>query len=154
MIKGKKYGRLTVLRKEFEENAASSTKWVCLCDCGKELLVKYASLIGNNTKSCGCLKMDMLIKRSIKHNKSNTPIWTCYKNMRSRCLNPKHKHYNYYGGRGITICARWMEPDGKGFLNFLEDMGDQPTGLELDRIDVNADSQKKTVVGQTAGFKL
>ena len=35
------------------------------------------------------------------------------------------------------MCDKWLEPDGKGFLNFIEDMGSCPPGFELDRIDVN-----------------
>jgi hypothetical protein len=38
--------------------------------------------------------------------------------------------------RGITVCDRWMEPNGWGFVNFCQDMGPRP-GLEysIDRID-------------------
>jgi hypothetical protein len=50
--------------------------------------------------------------------------------MKTRCLNPKATGYSYYGGRGITICERWLT-----FANFLEDMGVRPEGLTLDRID-------------------
>ena len=50
--------------------------------------------------------------------------------MRDRCFNPKHPWFHRYGGRGIGICARWSE-----FKNFLADMGEAPTGLQLDRID-------------------
>ena len=52
--------------------------------------------------------------------------------MKARCLNPKHHAYRYYGGRGITVCQRWLT-----FPNFLLDMGTRPEGLTLDRIDVN-----------------
>ena len=54
-------------------------------------------------------------------------IWTC---MRNRCRNGKGQDYKYYGGRGIAICPRWDE-----FLNFLEDMGDPPPGMTLERKD-------------------
>lgn len=50
--------------------------------------------------------------------------------MRARCLNPNASDYGYYGGRGITICARWDR-----FENFLEDLGERPPGKTLERID-------------------
>ncbi|HZL17749.1 MAG TPA: hypothetical protein VFG23_08390 [Polyangia bacterium] len=55
--------------------------------------------------------------------------------MRQRCLNPKDHAWPHYGGRGITVCERWLGPDG--FPNFLADMGDRPEGMSLDRIDVD-----------------
>jgi hypothetical protein len=60
--------------------------------------------------------------------------------MKDRCLNPKHQKYRYWGGRGITICDRWVNGDGvkSGFECFLGDMGPKPEPkdeYELDRID-------------------
>lgn len=55
--------------------------------------------------------------------------------MKSRCKNHKHKSYSCYGGRGISVCDRWLQ-----FDNFAEDM--LPTyvpGMTLDRIDVDGD---------------
>lgn len=57
--------------------------------------------------------------------------------MKTRCLNPKHIGYAYYGGRGISICDRWLGEDG--FENFLADMGERPAGTTLDRIDNDGD---------------
>lgn len=51
-------------------------------------------------------------------------------NMLQRCTNPKATQYSRYGGAGITVCAKWHDFDG-----FLEDMGERPEGLTLDRID-------------------
>ena len=59
--------------------------------------------------------------------------------MKQRCLDPKAKDWRHYGGRGIEICPRWLGRDG--FLNFLADMGERPTGFTLDRIDNNGDYQ-------------
>jgi hypothetical protein len=53
--------------------------------------------------------------------------------MKTRCYNPKFKGYKNWGGRGIKVCDRWLE----SFINFLEDMGDKPSGYSIDRIDVN-----------------
>ena len=52
--------------------------------------------------------------------------------MKRRCKNPKASDYEYYGGRGISICVRWLK-----FENFLEDMGDRPEGMTLDRKNTN-----------------
>lgn len=49
--------------------------------------------------------------------------------MKSRCLNKNNKSYSLYGGAGIKVCRRWLR-----FDNFLEDMGECPPGLELDRV--------------------
>lgn len=54
-------------------------------------------------------------------------VWT---EMKNRCLDTKGSHYHRYGGRGITICERWMT-----FANFLADMGERPKGYQLDRIN-------------------
>lgn len=55
--------------------------------------------------------------------------------MGERCFNSNFVHYKHYGGRGITVCARWR--GNRGFLNFLADMGERPEGHTIDRIDVN-----------------
>ena len=52
--------------------------------------------------------------------------------MVHRCHNPKRSDYKYYGGRGIRVCDRWRDYD-----NFLNDMGERPKGLTIDRINVN-----------------
>lgn len=52
--------------------------------------------------------------------------------MQRRCNNPGDAYYADYGGRGITVCARWGN-----FEAFLKDMGERPTGHTLDRIDVD-----------------
>lgn len=69
--------------------------------------------------------------------------------MKQRCYNPKHKFYKRYGGRGITVCDRWLGV--YGFRHFIEDMGEKPdhemtdNGMSkytLDRIDVNGNYTK------------
>ncbi|MCP8895309.1 hypothetical protein KYK29_10215 [Shinella daejeonensis] len=66
-----------------------------------------------------------------------TPEYQCWLDMKQRCLNPKTEHYARYGGRGITVCDRWVHGDGvtSGFECFLLDMGSRPKGMTIDRID-------------------
>jgi hypothetical protein len=52
--------------------------------------------------------------------------------MKMRCLNPRVPSYRSYGGRGITVCERWLK-----FKPFLEDMGERPAGTTIERIDLN-----------------
>lgn len=61
-----------------------------------------------------------------------TPTYRSWGGMKDRCLQRAHASFSYYGGRGITVCSRWMK-----FTNFLKDMGERPSGTTLDRIDTN-----------------
>lgn len=69
------------------------------------------------------------------------PLYDIYHDMRGRCLRPSHARFAAYGGRGITVCDRWLGPNG--FWNFVADMGPRPAGktptsralYSLDRID-------------------
>ena len=80
--------------------------------------------------------MEKKVHGNTKHghslNGKRSPIYYSWRCMKERCENPNNKDYNYYGGRGIKVCKRWMD-----FANFLEDMGEKPKGLTLDRIDNN-----------------
>lgn len=67
---------------------------------------------------------------SYKHGKTNTKTFRIWTGIITRCYNEKSTVYKYYGGRGIKVSDRWRD-----FLNFLEDMGERPPGLQIDRID-------------------
>jgi hypothetical protein len=110
------------------------------CECGTEFDVNYNAFKTGKTKSCGCL-----LKKSFGnafYSKGNTTegrkTYTTYTSMKSRCLNPNRHNYGDYGGRGIKVCDRWLEPEN-GYKNFLEDMGYRPEKMTLDRKDVNGD---------------
>jgi len=62
--------------------------------------------------------------------KSDHPLYSIWAGMKQRCYNPKHSAYKYYGGRGITVCKRWLG----SFDLFIEDMGDRPEGYTLERV--------------------
>lgn len=52
--------------------------------------------------------------------------------MIQRCTNPKAVSYPSYGGRGISVCARW-----RTFQNFVADMGLRPAGTSIERVNQN-----------------
>ena len=53
------------------------------------------------------------------------PEYNSWRAMKERCYYKKHPQYKDYGGRGITVCDRWLDRY-MGFYNFLEDMGKKP----------------------------
>jgi len=51
--------------------------------------------------------------------------------MKDRCSNENNRQYKRYGGRGISVCARWCD----SFQSFIADMGDRPENMTLDRVN-------------------
>jgi len=131
-LSGRRFGRLVVLR-SFRANGYS---WCdCRCDCGKTKTIRRSSLRSGYTTSCGCAASERIAAANRKHGdcvgKPSTE-WVTWHSMILRCRNPNHKSYPQYGGRGITVCQRWLE----SFPAFLEDMGRRPSAKHsLDRID-------------------
>ncbi len=68
----------------------------------------------------------------------NNPTWECWRKIKDRCSNPKNSQYHNYGGRGISYCEDW-----EIYENFVNDMGEKPEGLSIDRIDNNGDYCKE-----------
>lgn len=154
-LSGRRCGRLLVLHFVGAKN--THAMWQCKCDCGKLHIISAAHLTHrtNPTQSCGCLARETRHKNyqrgytpeaRAKGGRTRTrhggavratdrsPMCRLYKRwqgMLERCSNPKHTHYQLYGGRGITVCDRWLD-----FAVFAADMGTPPTeGLTLDRIN-------------------
>lgn len=77
---------------------------------------------------------------SFRHLKrSKHPLEATYAGMLRRCYNKNEKLYLRYGGRGIKVCERWRLPYGRGFANFVADMGAKPLGTSLDRMRNDGD---------------
>jgi hypothetical protein len=121
-ITGQRFGRLLTIRfVGVEDNQAA---WLFRCDCGTEKIITGGSVKSGGIQSCGCLKND----QRHKHGYYGTPTYYSWQAMKERCTKPNHPAYHRYGGRGISFCERWKE-----FVPFLEDMGERPDGLSLDR---------------------
>ena len=60
---GYKIGRLTL---EYPIKLKKVIHWVCLCDCGNRITVSVSSLNKGNTKSCGCLRKELIIEKNRK----------------------------------------------------------------------------------------
>lgn len=70
------------------------------------------------------------------HGLYKSPEYRAWYYMKDRCYNQNDKSYHRYGGRGITVCARWLY----SFNNFYEDMGTRPSlGAQLDREENKGD---------------
>lgn len=137
-ITGKKFGRLTAL-KRIGSNGSSAI-WLCKCECGNEKEVTLQHL-KQGTKSCGCLHKEILSKvwtkigkTSRKHGDFGTKLYGVWAAMKRRILNKNSNYYSEYGGRGISICKEWLEY--LPFKDWAINNGYQD-GLTLDRIDVN-----------------
>ena len=84
----------------------------------------------------------------VKHGMTNTPEYRAWQEMIQRCYNPNGNRYHRYGGRGITVCARWLE----SFENFYKDMGDRPSiRHSLDRKDNDLGYYKENCRWATPG---
>jgi len=129
---GQRFGRLAVL--EFAgKDKYQHSRWKCLCDCGMEKVVDTQDLKNGRTKSCGCILKSGEPQRKHGHSWPSSPTYRCWKAMKARCLNPSWVNFKNYGGRGISVCNRWLK-----FENFLADMGEKPAGLTIERIDNDA----------------
>lgn len=119
-ITGQKFNRLTAIKH------IEGSFWLFKCDCGNEKIANKSEVKRGNIKSCGCY-----FKSKRKY---SDKIIRTLSGMKQRCYNTTNHNYPKYGGRGITICNRWLE----SYQNFFEDMGEPPTPQHtIDRIDNN-----------------
>lgn len=134
-----KFGRLRIVNeaKPLIYNKIKNRRFLCKCDCGNEKIIQLSSLRGGLTKSCGCLSSELTTLKNTRHNLSKHPLYKVWKTMKHRCLNPNAEHFARYGGRGISVCAEWLN-DFQNFYNWAVANGYQK-GLQLDRIDNDGD---------------
>lgn len=127
------FGRLTTQGPRFLVPVGSqgryAAKQVCKCSCSEDaLLVVFTDCLrSGNTSSCGCFQIQQTKKAKTSHGRSCSGVYRILHGIYERTSNPNNPNYPNYGGRGISMCSRWREPNGQGFLNFRTDMGERPS---------------------------
>jgi AP2 domain. len=136
-LTGKRFTRLLVVSRT--DNRSGHTAWSCKCDCGKEIVCLSINLKRGKSKSCGCLRTEITIERTLKHgnrrgNGKTTREYETWCSMIGRCERESDTNFHNYGARGIKVCDRWRG----SFENFLADMGERPSKKHsIERIDNN-----------------
>ena len=124
---GNVFGQLTVIQKLGRQGTCM--QWQCRCSCGTVVAARTDHLRRGSKTSCGCASK---IGRPPKHGMHGTRVYKIWETMKQRCLNPKHKSFPDYGGRGIQVSPEWAA----SFEAFYADMGEPPSpDHTLDRID-------------------
>lgn len=136
---GSVVGRLYVKEKTPSRSKNGSVLWVCICECGEELLVQSSTLNKGLKQPCGCLERETYRTRRNTHGLSGTREYNSWMGMKQRCYYQDHAEYKNYGGRGIQVCQEWKD----SFENFIRDMGPAKEGESIDREDVNKDYTKE-----------
>jgi hypothetical protein len=137
-LHGRKFGRLLVIGLA-PTSTTRDRKWLCRCDCGRDAVVRTGALADGRQESCGCLHSERTAARNVRRTRHGharkagaSAEYAAWSALRRRCLNPDDRQFAHYGGRGITVCERWLE----SFDAFVADMGPRPSPLHsIDRID-------------------
>lgn len=132
-LTGKRFNHLTVLRRA-EKNIDGKPAWVCVCDCGNTVTLRGHAL-KHGQKSCGCMmgvRSNDIVPPYYKKTHNNK-LYNQWAGMIFRCTNPSSTRYEYYGGRGITVCAEWLD-SFSSFASWSLENG-YKENMEIDRID-------------------
>lgn len=133
-LSGKTFGRLTAV--EFIETRKGQSMWKCVCSCPNhtEVIVSAGHLKSGHTTSCGCFKNEIVAAGTHKtHGHTGSRLHSIWFNMKKRCTNTNSDAYKNYGGRGISVCDKWMS-DFKSFYDWSLANG-YDDSLTIDRIN-------------------
>lgn len=130
-VVGKTFGHWTVLELAGFDEKNKNRRVHAKCRCGLTKTVLLFLLKNGESTSCGCMR-----EVKVRHGGAHLPEYNSWCGLMGRCYNKNNRKWPRYGGRGIVVCARWQEPNGRGFANFLADMGPKPSPQHsIDRIN-------------------
>jgi hypothetical protein len=111
-LAGLTFGRLIVCEMTSQRDGGGSIGWLCDCECGEQAIVYGGNLTSGSTKSCGCLGLQRLKERiRTTHGMSlggpnPHKLYLTWVGILTRTTNPNSKHFEDYGGRGISVASR------------------------------------------------
>ncbi len=136
-LSGRTFGRWSVISRA-DDGQKYKKRFNCTCECGTTKIVDYANLTSGASISCGCYNEEISTSHGHSRNGAKSPTYLTWQSMLARCRQENHPGYESYGGRGISVCERWTI-----FENFLEDIGERPKGMTIDRFpDQNGNYEK------------
>lgn len=97
---GERFGKLVAVKRM--PIKCGKTKYLCVCDCGNEVIISGSNLVSGHSSSCGCL-----IEKHGKAKKER--LYNIWVGMKQRCRDPKSSDYPHYGGKGISVCDEWID---------------------------------------------
>jgi hypothetical protein len=152
-LKGRKFGKLTILSVSRKRNKWRHISVRCRCSCGKRVTVLTHNVTSGGTRSCGHLRIaiwKVLGKKNVGLNvrhgharaRAHSPTYVSFAMAKNRCNNPNAADWARYGGRGIRFCF-------KSFEAFVAELGIRPRGKSVDRIDNDGDYRAGNVKWST-----
>jgi len=141
-LTGRRFGRLVAEHFISPASRSNGYAWQCQCDCGNTKIILGRSLMTGMTTSCGCYQKEAATRlcksgqiqvrtHGLSPKGNRHPLYGTWAAMWNRCRSPKHARFPRYGGRGISVCPRWLD-----FAAFVADVGPKPgPSYTIDRID-------------------
>lgn len=147
-VAGQKFGSLTA--EAYSHTLNRNSYWIFKCDCGNTHIarlgvIKYNAKKAESPKapSCGCIHKEAIGHRARKHGLSKTkldkahPLYALWMAVKARCYTPAKNGYHYYGGKGVTMCAEWVDSP-EVFIEWCVNNGWE-LGLQLDKDILSAE---------------
>lgn len=135
---GKRWGRIEVVADGEPEWrwGRYHRMWLVRCDCGSEFLKSVSEVNSGRTRQCLPCYRARLTKHGDAKRGLQSREYRIWSGLKGRCLDPLDHKYPSYGGRGIKVCARWVDD----YANFLTDMGRAPSNKhQIDRKNNDGD---------------